>query len=67
VLDIALDGLESKDTRRAQLVKLRYLAGLSLDQAAECLGVAPRTADRTWRYARACLYTAMAGPDSGEK
>ena len=36
-------------------------------EAAECLGIAPRTADRAWRYARAWLYTAMAGPDSGEK
>ena len=33
----------------------------------ECLGIAPRTADHAWRYARAWLYTAMAGPDSGEK
>ncbi len=35
--------------------------------AIECLGIPPRTADRAWRYARAWLYTAMAGPDSGEK
>jgi ECF sigma factor len=39
----------------------------AIEQAAECLGIAPRTADRAWRYARAWLYTAMAGSDSGEK
>ena len=48
-------------TARAQF------AGLTLDQAAECLGIAPRTADRAWRYARAWLYAAMAGDNSAEK
>ena len=52
---------------KAKLVEMRFFAGLTLDQAAECLGIAPRTADRAWWYARAWLYTAMAGPDSGEK
>jgi ECF sigma factor len=52
---------------KAKLVELWFFAGLTLEQAAECLGIAPRTADRAWRYARAWLYTAMAGPDSGEK
>ena len=50
-----------------QPTALVHFAGLTLEQAAECLGIAPRTADRAWRYARAWLYTAMAGPDSGEK
>jgi RNA polymerase sigma factor (TIGR02999 family) len=63
----ALEQLAAHDPVKAKLVELRFFAGLTLDQAAECLGIAPRTADRAWRYARAWLYTAIAGPDSGEK
>ena len=63
----ALDQLAAHDPVKAKLVELRFFAGLTLDQAAKCLGIAPRTADRAWRYARAWLYNAMAGPDSGEK
>jgi RNA polymerase sigma factor (TIGR02999 family) len=63
----ALEELAAHDPVKAKLVELRFFAGLTLDQAAECLGIAPRTADRAWRYARAWLYTAIAGPDSGEK
>jgi RNA polymerase sigma factor (TIGR02999 family) len=63
----ALEQLAAHDPIKAKLVELRFFAGLTLEQAAECLGIAPRTADRAWRYARAWLYTAMAGPDSGEK
>jgi RNA polymerase sigma factor (TIGR02999 family) len=63
----ALERLAAHDPVKAKLVELRFFAGLTLEQAAECLGVSPRTADRAWRYARAWLYAAMAGPDSGEK
>jgi DNA-directed RNA polymerase specialized sigma24 family protein len=63
----ALEQLAAHDPAKATLVELRFFAGLTLDQAAKCLGIAPKTADRAWRYARAWLYTAMAGPDSGEK
>jgi RNA polymerase sigma factor (TIGR02999 family) len=63
----ALEQLAAHDPVKAKLVEMRFFAGLTLDQAAECLGISPRTADRAWRYARAWLYTAMAGPDSGEK
>ena len=63
----ALAQLAAHDPVKAKLVEMRFFAGLTLDQAAECLGIAPRTADRAWRYARAWLYNAMAGPDSGEK
>jgi hypothetical protein len=41
-------------------------AGLTLDEAAACLGDSPSTADRAWRYARAWLYADMAGADPGE-
>jgi RNA polymerase sigma factor (TIGR02999 family) len=63
----ALEQLAAHDPVKAKLVEMRFFAGLTLDQAAECLGIAPRTADRAWRYARAWLYNAMAGPDTGEK
>jgi RNA polymerase sigma factor (TIGR02999 family) len=63
----ALAQLAAHDPVKAKLVEMRFFAGLTLEQAAECLGIAPRTADRAWRYARAWLYAAMAGPDSGEK
>jgi DNA-directed RNA polymerase specialized sigma24 family protein len=58
---------QEKPGQTLQPTALVHFAGLTLDQAAECLGISPRTADRAWRYARAWLYTAVAGPDSGEK
>jgi RNA polymerase sigma factor (TIGR02999 family) len=61
----ALDELEQADTTAAKLVKLRYFSGLTTPQAAEVLGVSPRTADRLWVYARAWLYRKI-GPELGE-
>jgi RNA polymerase sigma factor (TIGR02999 family) len=55
----ALDQLAIHDEAKAQLVELRFFGGLSLEQAAECLGISLSSADRAWRYARAWLYTAM--------
>lgn len=54
-LDEALSALEKEDGRAAQLLELHYFAGVDLRQAAEILGISPRTADRDWRYARAFL------------
>jgi RNA polymerase sigma factor (TIGR02999 family) len=54
-LDEALSQLAAVDPRAAELVNLRYFAGLTIPQAAEVLGVAPRTADFLWAYARAWL------------
>ena len=51
----ALDQLAATDSRAAELVKLRYFAGLTLDEAAAALGISPRTADGVWAYARAWL------------
>jgi RNA polymerase sigma factor (sigma-70 family) len=53
----ALDRLAAIDSRAAQLVKLRYFAGLTMKEAAEVLGIAPRTADDVWSYAKAWLAT----------
>jgi RNA polymerase sigma factor (TIGR02999 family) len=54
-LDEALAEFNGTDPRAAQLVKLRYFTGLTIHQAAEVMGVAPRTADYLWAYARAWL------------
>lgn len=51
----ALDKLANEDPAAAELVKLRYFAGMTMDEAAAALGVAVRTAERTWSYARAWL------------
>jgi RNA polymerase sigma factor (TIGR02999 family) len=55
-LDEALTSLAERDPTAAQLIKLRFFAGLPNVQAAELLGVPERTAKRAWAYARAWLY-----------
>jgi RNA polymerase sigma factor (sigma-70 family) len=55
-LDEALTRLAQKDKVKADLVKLRYFAGLTLEQAADLLGLSERTAKRYWAHARAWLY-----------
>lgn len=54
-LDRALAELEREDARAAQVVELHFFAGLDLQQVADILGIARRTVDRDWRYARAAL------------
>ena len=63
-LDEALVKLAAEDPPKAELVKLRFFAGLTLDQAAKTLGVSPATADRHWAYARALLYHEVHGAGS---
>jgi RNA polymerase sigma factor (TIGR02999 family) len=58
-LDESLEALEREDKGAAQLVKLRFFAGLTLKQTAESLGMAQRTAERQWTYARAWLYNRL--------
>jgi RNA polymerase sigma factor (TIGR02999 family) len=55
-LDEALAELATVDREAADLVQLRYFAGLTIPQAAETLGISARTADRIWVYARAWLF-----------
>ena len=55
-LDEALTKLERTDKQKADLVKLRYFAGLTLEQAADILGLSRSMAKRHWTYARAWLY-----------
>lgn len=58
-LDAALDKLQQQDPRKAALVKLRYFAGLSQEEAAQALRISVSTADRDWAYARAWLLREM--------
>jgi RNA polymerase sigma factor (TIGR02999 family) len=58
-LDAALERLTLQDAQSAQLVKLRYFAGLTIHQAAEAMGVSPRKADLLWSFARAWLRREM--------
>ena len=52
----AIDALHAHDPRKAELVKARYFTGLTLEEAADVLGVSLRTAKRDWAYARAWLF-----------
>lgn len=54
-LNEAIDQLQQHDKLCAELVKLRFFGGLSMADAADCLRLSPRTADRYWAYARAWL------------
>ncbi len=65
-LDEALTQLAVEDPGAARLVNLRFFAGLTLKDAAAALGLAPRTAERQWAYARAWLYARLRQDDPGE-
>jgi RNA polymerase sigma factor (TIGR02999 family) len=55
-LDEALDALSAIDSRQCRVVELRFFAGLTIDEAAEALGVSPATVEREWALAKAWLY-----------
>jgi RNA polymerase sigma factor (TIGR02999 family) len=61
-LDEALTRLAAEEPAKAELVKLRYFAGLSLEEAATVLGISLATAKRRWAVARAWLYAELSGP-----
>jgi RNA polymerase sigma factor (TIGR02999 family) len=61
-LDEALGRLAARDPVRADLVKLRYFAGLTVPQAAAALGISVATAERYWAFARAWLFAELNGP-----
>src|SRR5262249_45484132 len=54
-LNDVLEKLEQQDSRKAELVKLRFFAGLTIEQAAQALGISTSTADNDWAYARCWL------------
>ena len=58
-LDEALDRLATVEPRAAEVVKLRYFAGMTVAEAAAALGISSRTADNDWAYARAWLVAAL--------
>jgi RNA polymerase sigma factor (TIGR02999 family) len=58
-LDDLLEQLTAANPRAAEVVKLRFFAGLTGDQAAAALGISPRAADSLWAYARAWLFERM--------
>lgn len=66
-VDAALSRLEAEDPEAAAVVRLRFFAGLSVEQAALALGLSPRTAARLWSFARATLHRSLSHiPPSGE-
>ena len=61
-LDDALTRLEQIDPEQARIVELRYFAGLSIEEAAEALGMSPATLKRRWALARAWLFRDLSEP-----
>ncbi len=66
-LSEALDKLAEEEPAVAEVVKLRYFAGLSIEEAASVLGISVRTANRHWAYARAWLYQQLSPPDGAAR
>jgi RNA polymerase sigma factor (TIGR02999 family) len=64
-LDAALTAFAAEDPTKAELVRLRFFAGLSVEKAADLLGVSRATAERHWTYARTWLFDRLTAP--GEK
>lgn len=62
-VDAALGDLADSEPEAAQVVKLHFFAGLTLDETANALGISIRTAYRDWAFARAWLARRLAGPD----
>jgi RNA polymerase sigma factor (TIGR02999 family) len=62
-LDDALNRLAEKDPIKAELVKLRHFAGLTIEEAAQVLGISMTTANRYWAYARAWLHQEITSDD----
>lgn len=67
IIDEALDQLAAFDARAAQVVELRYFAGLTIEEIAEVLKKDPRTVKRDWRVARAWLHQYLTSTRSGGK
>jgi RNA polymerase sigma factor (TIGR02999 family) len=66
-LDEALQRLTAEEPVTAEVVKLRYFAGMTTEQAAAALGISIRTANRHWAYAKAWLYQELSGPEGGSE
>ncbi len=66
-LNDALEKLAAINCAKAELVKLRYFAGLTMEEAAQVLGISPATAHRHWNYARAWLHQEIGGQEGFQK
>lgn len=64
-LDDAIEQLSAVDARAAEVVRLRFFAGLSVADTAQAMGLSPRTVDREWDYARAWLKTRLTESERG--
>lgn len=64
-LDEVLDKLQKYDERKAQVVMLRYFAGLSIEETAAAMGLSPATVKNEWAFARAWLHREIAGGPGG--
>jgi RNA polymerase sigma factor (TIGR02999 family) len=65
-VDEGLSALAVQHPEKAQLVKLRYFAGLTIEEAAEAMGISVATANRRWAYARAWLFRYLESSDPTE-
>jgi RNA polymerase sigma factor (TIGR02999 family) len=63
-IDDALQALSKLDSRKAQVVELRFFGGLSVEEMAEVLGISPQSVKRDWKLARAWLVKELAGTTS---
>ena len=61
-LDEALTKLREWDPRKAEVVQLRFFAGLTIEETAKMLGVSEPTIERDWRFARSLLYEQLKSP-----
>jgi RNA polymerase sigma factor (TIGR02999 family) len=66
-LDEAICRLEQQDHQAAQVVKLRFFAGLSVQETADALGISPRTVKREWQFARAWLFNVLKDDPSASR
>jgi RNA polymerase sigma factor (TIGR02999 family) len=65
-MDAAVEALSKHDARAATVAQLRFYTGLSVDETAAAMNIAPSTVDREWRYARAWLLRFLNGTDTPE-
>jgi RNA polymerase sigma factor (TIGR02999 family) len=66
-LDDALISLERLDPRQAEVVEMRYFGGMTVEETAEALHIAPRTVKREWQVARAWLHGELSGKPEKQK
>jgi RNA polymerase sigma factor (sigma-70 family) len=65
-IDDALNALAMRDSRKSQIVELRFFGGLTVDETAEVLKISPRTVKREWSLARAWLYCELTQGEAPE-